>query len=33
LAFAAATDPFLGCPTTLSAAEWIFFNLGHEVTL
>jgi len=33
LAFTAATNPLLGCPTTLCAAEWIFFNLGHEVTL
>jgi len=33
LAFSAAAYPFLGCPTALGAAEWIFFNLGHEVTL
>jgi len=33
LAFTAATNPFLGCPTAFGAAEWIFFNLGHEVTL
>jgi len=33
LAFSAAADPFLRGPATLGAAERIFFNLGHEVTL